>query len=274
MAPAGESRVNLGRTFNRFYTKQIGLLREGLLNTRFSLTQARVLYEIFHEPGVTSKKLAERLNLEAGYLSRLIQKFETGALVRRAASTEDRRVQHLALTAKGRSAATDLDQRSASEVLAQLQRLGPDAQARLVSVMRTIEELLGSPPRTTPVASVSLRRHRPGDMGWVVSRHGAIYAAEYGWDSSFEALVAEIAAKFIRRFDPARERCWIAEAGGERVGCAFLVQHSPRVAQLRLLLVEPSARGLGVGTRLVNECLAFASRIGYRKITLWTNDCP
>jgi DNA-binding MarR family transcriptional regulator/GNAT superfamily N-acetyltransferase len=269
MAPVQNNAVEAVRKFNRFYTKQIGLLREGLLDTSFSLTQARVLYEIAHQKGITSKQLGERLNLDAGYLSRLIGKFEKAGLIARQASGQDARVQHFALTRKGRTAFAMLDRRSAAEVEAQLRSLAPAAQARLVDSMNTIHALIEAPAEPP---SVKLRSHQPGDMGWVIGRHGAIYAEEYGWDVTFEAFVADIAAKFIQKHDPERERCWIAEAGGERVGCIFLVQKSRTVAKLRLLLVEPTARGLGVGGRLLDECLAFARAAGYRKVTLWTND--
>jgi DNA-binding MarR family transcriptional regulator/GNAT superfamily N-acetyltransferase len=261
--------VEAVRRFNRFYTKQIGLLREGLLGTPFSLTQARILYEIAHQKRITPTQLGECLNLDAGYLSRQIGKFEEAGLVARQASSRDGRVQHLALTGKGRVAFATLDRRSTSEVQAQLRSLEPAARARLVASMNTIHDLL-EPPTEKP--KVQLRAHRPGDIGWVIGRHGAIYAQEYSWDATFEALVAEIAAKFIRKFDPERERCWIAEADGERVGCIFLVKVSRTTAKLRLLLVEPAARGLGVGGRLVDECIAFAKAAGYRKITLWTQD--
>ena len=269
MPAVQESAVDAVRRFNRFYTKQIGLLREGLLDTRFSLTQARVLYEIAHQDRVTSKQLGELLKLDAGYLSRQLGKFEKAGLIVRHVSERDARLQHLALTRKGRAAFSMLDRRSVSEVEAQLRRLTPAAQERLVQSMRTIHALLEP---AAEGSAVQLRAHQPGDLGWIISRHGAIYAQEYGWDLTFEALVADIAATFIKKFNPARERCWIAEAGAERVGCVLLVQESSTVGKLRLLLVEPTARGLGVGGRLVDECLAFAGRAGYRKVTLWTND--
>lgn len=269
MAPVQENAVAAVRKFNRFYTRQIGLLREGLLDTSFSLTQARVLYEIACQKGITSKQLGERLNLDAGYLSRLVGKFEKAGLVARQASGQDARIRHLRLTRKGRSAFATLDRRSASEVEAQLRSLAPAAQANLVDSMDRIQALL-EPPAGPP--KIQLRAHQPGDMGWVIGRHGALYAQEYGWDITFEAFVADIAAKFIRKFNPESERCWIAEAGRERVGCVFLVEESRAVAKLRLLLVEPTARGLGIGGRLVDECIAFARAAGYTKMTLWTND--
>jgi DNA-binding MarR family transcriptional regulator/GNAT superfamily N-acetyltransferase len=269
MATVHEDAVEAVRKFNRFYTRQIGILREGLLDTPFSLTQARILYEIAHQKGITSKPLGDHLHLDAGYVSRQIGRFEKAGLVERQASGTDARVQHLALTRKGRTAFATLDRRSAADVQAQLRRLTADAQTKLVASMNAIYMLLEAPPEPP---TVRLRGHQPGDMGWVVSRHGAIYAQEYGWDATFEALVADIVAKFIRAYDPERERCWIATAAGERVGSVFLVQESRRVAKLRLLLVEPAARGLGVGGRLVDECVDFAKAAGYQKVTLWTND--
>jgi DNA-binding MarR family transcriptional regulator/GNAT superfamily N-acetyltransferase len=269
VAPAHDQAVEAVRRFNRFYTKQIGLLREGLLDTPFSLTQARVVYEIGRQKRITSKQLGEGLNLDAGYLSRQIGKFERDGLLVRQSSGQDARIRHLALTRKGRAAFAMLDQRSASDVRDQLRALPPAAQARLVGSMNTIQGLLET---TAEPPEIDLRAHKPGDMGWVIMRHGAIYAEEYGWDATFEALVADIAAKFIRRFDPQCERCWIAEFRGERVGCVFLVKGSRAVAKLRLLLVEPTARGLGAGSLLVGECLSFARAAGYRKVTLWTND--
>lgn len=264
-----EDAVDAVRGFNRFYTKQIGLLREGLLDTPFSLTQARILYEIAHQESITAKQLGQQLNLDAGYLSRQVARFEKAGLIARQTSDLDGRVQHLALTRKGRTAFATLDQRSSSEVEGQLRNMKPAAQTKLVESMKSIQALL-DPSREAPI--VQLRAPQPGDIGWVISRHGAIYAQEYGWDATFEALVAEITANFIKNFDPQRERCWIAEAGGERAGCIFLVQKSRTVAKLRLLLVEPSSRALGIGRRLVDECIAFARSAGYRKMTLWTND--
>jgi DNA-binding MarR family transcriptional regulator/GNAT superfamily N-acetyltransferase len=257
------------RSFNRFYTRQIGLLREGLLDTSYSLTQARVLYELGRRPGARSTDLAEELGLDAGYLSRLVQKFERQGLVKRSAAQEDRRAANLSLTAKGRAEFASLDARSRREVRTMLTGMEPARRQRLVQSMTAIRELI-EPPPTQP--EVTLRAHRPGDIGWVIARHGELYAQEYGWDVAFEGLVAEIAGKFLTNFDVQRERCWIAQRGGERVGCVFLVKASKTVAKLRLLLVDPAGRGLGVGTKLVDECIAFARAAGYRKLTLWTND--
>jgi DNA-binding MarR family transcriptional regulator/N-acetylglutamate synthase-like GNAT family acetyltransferase len=263
-----ERRVEAVRRFNRFYTKKIGVLHEGLLQSPFSLTEARVLFELAHAQAPTATALAGELGLDPGYLSRILQQFRKSGLLSRRPSTTDRRRSLLALTEKGREAFALLDVRSRDEIRTMVGALSGAEQVRLIDAMGTIESLLGD--RTVPGTPYLLRPHRPGDMGWVVHRHGVLYAREYGWDETFEALVAEIVAKFIRQFDPKAERCWIAEREGYNVGCVFLVRHSKRVAQLRLLLVEPSARGLGIGHRLVEECTAFARQVGYRKIVLWT----
>ena len=257
------------RRFNRFYTRQIGVLEEHLARSPFSLTEARVLYELAHRADATATALGAELGLDAGYLSRILARFARRGLVARHPSRADRRRTHLALTPRGRAAFGRLDVASEREVGALVGALDAPSRARLAGAMRAIEQLLGAPGG--PDAGYVLRNHRPGDMGWVVERHGAVYAAEYGWGGRFEALVASIVARFIRRERPGRERCWIAERGGERVGCVFLVRKTEAVAQLRLLLVEPSARGLGLGRRLVGECTRFARRAGYRKIRLWTN---
>jgi DNA-binding MarR family transcriptional regulator/GNAT superfamily N-acetyltransferase len=264
-----DARVAAVRRFNRFYTKQIGLLGDGYLESPFSLTEVRVLYELAHREGPTAAELARELGLDAGYLSRILRGFAKRRLVARTASKEDGRRSLLALTAQGRAAISPLQARSHAEIGAMLGRLSAAGQARVLDAMRTIERELGggAPPRVPYV----LRPHRPGDMGWVVGRHGALYAQEYGWDERFEALVARIAARFLERFEPKRERCWIAERDGEPVGSVFLVRRAATVAQLRLLLVEPSARGLGIGRHLVDECTRFARHAGYRKIMLWTN---
>jgi DNA-binding MarR family transcriptional regulator/N-acetylglutamate synthase-like GNAT family acetyltransferase len=266
--PVDEQRVEAVRRFNRFYTRRIGVLREGLLQSAFSLTEARVLFELARAEAPTATALAAELGLDPGYLSRILERFRRGGLLSRAPSTTDRRRSLLALTEKGREAFSLLDARSRDEIGAMVGALTVLDQERLVESMRAIESLLGD-RRDRPVPYL-LRPHRPGDMGWVVHRHGVLYAREYGWDESFEALVAEIVARFIRRFDPKAERCWIAERDGRNVGCVFLVRHSKRVGQLRLLLVEPDARGLGIGRRLVEECTAFARQAGYSRIVLWT----
>jgi len=264
-----ERRVEAARRFNRFYTRQIGLLRRGAYNSPFSLTEVRVLYELAHRDKPTASELSRDLGLDAGYLSRMLRGFERRALVTRTPSAADGRRSHLALTTLGRKVFAPLDARSHDEVAALLSGLAPAAQANVIAAMRTIERLLGhgGPP---PAAAYRLRPPQPGDLGWVVHRHGAVYAREYGYDARFEALVAAIVARFVERFDPARERCWIAEQDGAVVGSVFLVARSRTVAQLRLLLVEPQARGSGLGTRLVDECVRFARQAGYRTLMLWT----
>ncbi|MGE0117368.1 MAG: GNAT family N-acetyltransferase [Dongiaceae bacterium] len=270
MARGGlEARVAAVRHFNRFYTQKIGVLNEGLLRSPFSLAEARVLYELALRERPTATELCRDLGLDAGYLSRILRGFARRGLIGRVRAAADGRQRLLSLTAKGRAAFAPLDKRSRREIGALLDGLTDDMQARLVGAMRTVEDILGGQADAAPYR---LRPHRPGDMGWVVHRHGALYAQDYGWDERFEALVAEIVAKFIKTFDAARERCWIAERNGEIVGSVFLVRKSRTVAKLRLLLVEPSARGLGLGSRLVDECLRFARQVGYRKVTLWTND--
>jgi DNA-binding MarR family transcriptional regulator/N-acetylglutamate synthase-like GNAT family acetyltransferase len=256
------------RAFSRFYTQRIGVLREGLLDSPFSLAEARVLYELARSEQPTSSGLCRELSLDPGYLSRILQRFEKGRLVARRRSAEDSRQYLLALTKKGRAAFTALDKGSRRQVGGLLKPIAAADRARLVAAMATIEQVFrGTPADAVPYL---LRTHCPGDIGWVVGRHGAIYAEEYGWDESFEALVAEIAAKFLRHYDVKREQCWIAERDGVNVGSVFLVKQSSTVAKLRLLLVEPEARGLGIGGRLVEECVGFARRAGYRKVTLWT----
>jgi len=261
-------RVGIVRRFNRHYTKQIGLLHEGYLASPFSLAEARVLYELAHREQPTAAELAKSLALDPGYLSRILKAFERRRLLRRTPSKSDGRRSHLVLTARGRAAFAPLDTRSREEIGAMLERLAPAEQSRLVEAMRTIERLLGAPGESR--VPYVLRLHRPGDMGWVVHRHGALYASEHGFDERFEALVAKIVAKFIERHDPKRERCWIAEKDGSIAGSIFLCKKSTTIAKLRLLLVEPSARGLGIGKRLVSECVRFAQQAGYKKIVLWT----
>jgi DNA-binding MarR family transcriptional regulator/GNAT superfamily N-acetyltransferase len=263
-------RVEAVRRFNRFYTKQIGVLHEGLLQSPFSLTEVRVLYELAHQESMTASELAKELGLDAGYLSRILRRFEYSGFLDRTPSPTDGRQRQLRLTQQGRDAFAPLDQRSNDEVAALLSKLPETEQERLLDAMRTIEAVFTPPSVAAP--PYLLRSPQPGDIGWIIHRHGALYAREYGWDEQFEALVAEIAAKFIQNFDPKRERCWIAERDGEILGSVFLVRQSDEVAKLRLLLVEPSARGLGVGTRLVDECIRFARQVGYTTITLWTND--
>ena len=261
--------VDAVRRFNRFYTRQIGLLREGLSGSPFPLTEARVLYELAHREHPTAVELARDLGLDAGYLSRILRGFERRRLLRRIRSTEDSRRIHLVLTARGRRAFAPLNRGSQQEMGAILDRLSPSDQTRVVEAMQTVERLLERrPPAKAPYV---LRQHQPGDLGAVIRLHGEIYSKEFGWDETFEALVARIAARFLERHDPKRERCWIAEIDGDVVGSVLLVKHSATVGQLRLMIVDPTARGLGIGERLVNECVRFARRAGYRKVRLWTN---
>src|SRR5918995_4946106 len=265
-----DRRVGDVRRFNRFWTRQIGVLREGYLESPFSLTEVRVLFELAHCAETTAGELGEELGLDAGYLSRILSGFEKHGLIRKRRSQADGRRRLLRLTERGREAFAPLDARSRIEIGAMLGGVSVAGQERLVGAMRTIERLLGARPE--PAVPYILRPHRPGDMGWVVHRHGVLYAREYGWDEHFEALVAEVVGEFIRQYDPRLERCWIAEREGEMVGCVFLVRETGEIAKLRLLLVEPEARGLGIGSRLVEECIRFARQAGYLKITLWTND--
>ncbi len=262
------SHVASVRSFNRFYTKQIGVLRKGYLDSPFSLGELRVFYEMSRRKHPIAAELAKELGFDAGYLSRMLANFEKRGLIARSASSADARQSRLSLTKTGRRAFAPLDVKSEKEAAAMLSRLSGQEQERLVEAMQTIERLLG--PRAEQKAPYILRSHRTGDIGWVIQRHAALYAAECGWDERFEALVAEIAAKFIQNFDPQRERCWIAEQDGANIGCVFLVKKSDRVGKLRMLLVEPSARGQGLGNHLVDECIRFAREVGYRKITLWT----
>jgi DNA-binding MarR family transcriptional regulator/GNAT superfamily N-acetyltransferase len=270
--PVPPARVATVRHFNRFYTRQIGVLNQGLLRSRYSLAESRVLYELAHRDQPTAVELAHELTLDDGYLSRILRAFLKRGLIARRAAKADRRQRLLSLTPRGRSVFASLNARSDDQVATMLRELAPGDQERLVRAMGTIEQVLQREPSAPASRSpYLLRPHRPGDMGWVVYRHGILYSQEYGWDERFEALVAEIVAQFIERFDPKRERCWIAEKDGENVGSVFLVRHTPRIAKLRLLLVEPRARGLGIGQRLVDECVRFGRQAGYRKITLWTN---
>jgi DNA-binding MarR family transcriptional regulator/N-acetylglutamate synthase-like GNAT family acetyltransferase len=263
-----EQNIQTVRAFNRFYTRQIGVLRESLLKSPFSLAELRVLYEIAHRKQPTASELCQQLGLDPGYLSRILRGFEKRGLIRKSASQKDGRQSLLALTAQGRKTFTALDARQSEEVAAMLRQLPSGNQARLVQAMRSIQTSLGAGAEyRTPYI---LRSHQPGDMGWVVHRHGVLYSQEYGYDETFEALVAEIVAKFIQHFDAKHERCWIAEKDGEIIGSVFLVRKSKTVAKLRLLLVEPSARGLGIGKRLVDECMRFARQAGYKKMVLWT----
>ncbi len=271
MSTDATARVADIRQFNRFYTRQIGLLRDGLLGTPFSLTEGRVLYELGQRGTTTAAELAADLEIDPGYLSRLLRGFITSGLVARERSAADRRQSNLTLTGRGRETYASLDQRSQQEIGALLDRLDEDEQRRLLAAMATIETLIDAPTgaAATP-RTVVLRPHRPDDLGWVLARHATLYAREYGWGSQFKLLVAGIIADFLHGHDPDREGCWIAERDGEPAGSVMLVDASGGVAKLRLLLVEPRARGLGIGRRLVEECIRFARDAGYRKITLWT----
>lgn len=269
MSPTdSDDQISAVRAFNRFYTRKLGVLDQQLLKSPFSLSEARVLYELAHRDDAAAKEIGIELGLDPGYLSRIIQKFDDDGLITRKPLPSDRRQYRLGLTAKGRQAFAKLERSSHDDVAAMLATLPRGDSQRLVGAMAAIERLLGA-PGVSPQPAI-LRSHRPGDIGWIVSRHGAVYAQEYGWDISFEALAAEIAAQFIRSYDPSCEHCWIAEIGGEPVGSIFLVKASDEVAKLRLLLVEEKARGLGVGRALTAQCIHFARAAGYSSITLWT----
>jgi len=264
-----EQRVGAIRRFSRFYTRQIGLLQDGHLDTPYSLTQARVLYELGQRQTCTATELATVLGLDHGYLSRILRAFDDSGLVVKRRGVDDARQFVLSLTAKGQLASAMLDKASQQAMGVMLGRLSEAQQHRVVAAMATIERLIA--PKDDDAPAFSLREHRPGDMGWVVAQHGAAYAAEYGWGAKFEALVAEIVAGFLKNYDPVRERCWIAQMDGEPVGSIFLVRDQDDVARIRLLIVDPKARGLGIGRRLVEEAIAFARAVGYRRITLWTH---
>jgi DNA-binding MarR family transcriptional regulator/predicted GNAT family acetyltransferase len=266
---AFEQRVGAVRRFTRFYTRRIGLLEEGLLDSPFSLTQARVLYELAQQRDATATALVAALDIDHGYLSRILRQFEERDLIVRRRDRNDGRQIVVSLTTKGHKAFASLDHRSQRETGHMLEHLAVSEQARVIAAMDTIEQLIGR--TSAPERQYVLRPHRPGDMGWVVERHGALYAAEYGWSSQIEAITADIVSGFLKTFDSAREHCWIAEMDGERVGSAFLVKDSDDVARLRLVLVEPQARGLGIGREFVRQSIAFARNAGYRKITLWTH---
>jgi DNA-binding MarR family transcriptional regulator/GNAT superfamily N-acetyltransferase len=262
-------RVEAVRGFNRFYTRQIGVLTEEYLKSPYTLAEARVIYELAHHAETTATELCRLLSLDAGYLSRILRGFQKRGLIEKQSSATDRRQNVLRLTTIGQEAFAFLNTHSKNEIEAMLRKLGEEDQKSVLAAMHTIERLLGSESNSS--APYLLRPHHPGDMGWVVQRHGVLYAQAYGWDEHFEALVADIVAAFIRDYDPQKERCWIAEREGANVGSVFLVKQSEAVAKLRLLLVEPDSRGVGIGRRLVGECLRFARQAGYQKITLWTN---
>lgn len=270
MEPVAAETIAAVRRFNRFYTRRIGVLAEHLVESPFSLAEARLLYELAQREGSSAADLARDLGLDPGHLSRTLQGLEKAGLIARTPDAADGRRSRIDLTAAGRDAFRPLDRQSAEAVAGMLAPLAPHDRARLVAALASVEALLSDAPRAAP--ALVLRRHQPGDIGWIIHRQGRLYAEEYGWDETYEALVAEILAAFVKSFDATRERAWIAEMDGEIVGSVFLVRQDDAVARLRLLYVEPRARGLGVGRRLVDEVIAFARLKGYRTLTLWTND--
>ena len=275
MPAPSASRVAAVRKFNRFYTREVGLLRKNFLDTPWSLGEMRVLYEIAHGDAVTASDIGKTLDLDAAYLSRLLRGFEKDGLITRARSKSDARQSHLKLTAKGKVAFGAADKRQASNTGEMLGRLKPADQSRLVEAMGTITALLGEEGKP-PERSYTLRDPVAGDYGWMVARNAEIYAEEYGWRGPFEGVCAQIVADYVRNFDPKLERCWIAEMNGERVGCVMLVKDDPAakkadVARIRLLLLDAKARGMGLGARLVDECIKFSRAKGYRRVTLWTH---
>jgi DNA-binding MarR family transcriptional regulator/GNAT superfamily N-acetyltransferase len=264
---ATDAQIGGVRAFNRFYTRKIGVV-DGMASSPFSLAEARVLYELAHQNQPTATDIRRELGLDAGYLSRILRNFERRKLVTRQQSKMDERRKFLSLTAKGRRAFAPLDKRSDRDVRAMLEKLSSAERKRLIHALETVRTVLGE--RTAPTTPYLLRQHQPGDLGWIVARQGVLYVDEYGWDGTYEGLAAEVAAQFIKNYDPKRERCWIAEKDGERVGAVLVVKVSDELAQLRLLHVEPEARGLGIGKRLVEECIRFARQAGYGKMALWT----
>jgi len=258
------------RQFNRFYTQKIGVLKERLLDSDYSLTQVRVLYEIANYKSITATELSQSLGLDAGYLSRILTGFEKNRFLGKTRSSTDGRQYQLSITARGKKELRPLEKRARNEVKRLLRPLAESERFRLIDAADEIRQLLGNEKKSCE--PYLLRFHQPGDMGWIIERHGAIYAEEYHWNEQFESLVAKITAKFLDNYDLKIERCWIAERADERIGSVFLVKKTKTIGQLRLLLVDPKARGLGIGTRLVDECIRFARDAGYRKIVLWTND--
>jgi DNA-binding MarR family transcriptional regulator/N-acetylglutamate synthase-like GNAT family acetyltransferase len=271
---AGQQTVAAVRRFNRFYTKQIGVLRKTYLDSPYSLGEMRVLYELAHRDELTASDIGRALDLDAGYLSRLLRNFQKRGLISRKTSAKDARQSHLSLTARGRKLFAPMEERSQRQAGAMLDKLDASQQARIVAAMTAIEALLTdeSSRQSGEKARYILRDPRAGDFGWIISRHAELYLQEYGWAEPFEGLCAQIVADFVNNFDPKLERCWIAELNGENVGCVMLVKDDePGVARLRLLLVDQKTRGLGLGARLVDECVRFARNAGYKKITLWTH---
>ena len=266
---ASAERVAAVRRFNRLYTKHLGVLADGWLDSPFSLAEARVLYEIDQRGAVTATDIARALGLDAGYLSRILRRFQKLGLVRRQTSPSDRRQSFLSLTRARTGAYAPLERRTKRDIGEMLGRLDPPEQDRLISAMRDVERMTAPAPDTEN--EIILREPKPGDLGWVVARHAELYAREYGWAENFEGICAQIVADFVTKYDPACERCWIAEMDGRNVGCVFLVKDAGTVARLRLLLVDPAARGRGLGHRLTDECVRFARNRGYHRITLWTH---
>lgn len=268
-----DSRIAAVRRFNRFYTRQIGVLRKNFLDSPYSLGEARVLYEIGNGNARTATEIGRTLDLDAGYLSRMLRDFEKRALIRRETSERDARQSHLTLAPRGHKAFALLNRLSQHDIGAMLGKLAPARQTELIAAMNTIERLLGDEDGAKPSERPAyiVREPRPGDFGWIVKRNAEIYAEEYGWTAPFEGVCSQIVADFVNKFDPKRERCWIAEMDGENVGSIMLAKDSDDVARVRLLLLDPKARGLGIGARLVDECIRFARRAGYKKITLWTH---
>jgi DNA-binding MarR family transcriptional regulator/GNAT superfamily N-acetyltransferase len=267
------AQVEALRRFNRFYTRRIGVLEEGLLASPFTLTQARILFELGTRPTLTAGGLVEILGLDPGYLSRILQSFVEQTLVARQRSEQDGRRAQLSLTTKGRKAFRELDRKSRRSTGEMLASLSAAQRQRLLGAVTSLQETL-SDPRTPRDVTITVREHRIGDVGWAIERHGRLYAEEFGWNGEFEALVATLFARLATNYDPASEHFWIAEVDGERVGCVFVVRNEkdPGAAQLRCLLVDPGARGLGLGRRLVEECIRFARSAGYERMLLWTND--
>jgi DNA-binding MarR family transcriptional regulator/GNAT superfamily N-acetyltransferase len=268
-APLPDSeRVAAVRRFNRFYTQKLGVLKRGWLDSQFSLTEARVLYEIKARRRTTATDIARDLGVDAGYLSRMLRRFEERGLIRKDVSPEDARQCFLSITAHGRKAFAPLETRTVRQIGEELGRLRPCEQEHLVCAMRTIEKMIGG---GKDESKIILRQPRPGDLGWVVARHAQLYAEEYGWGENFEGLCAQIVADFAIKHDPSCERGWIAEMDGQNVGSVFLVKDTDKISRLRLLLVDPMARGRRLGTRLTEECISFARQCDYERITLWTH---
>lgn len=271
-APSAAAHIQAVRNFNRFYTQRIGVL-DPYLGSDLSLTEVRVLYELAHRDQPTASELGRDLALDAGYLSRILRRFESKGWLARVPSVADARQSLLALTEAGHKVFAPLQQQSRDEAAALLATLGAGDRQQLVNAMGTVHRLLARATEPAPTRTIVLRDPKPGDMGWVVQQHGEIYAHEYGWNSEFEALVASIVSKYLKDFQPDAEKCWIAELDGERVGAVFVVRKTARVAQLRMLILNRQARGLGLGGRLADECIQFSRSKGYKKMQLWTNSC-